>query len=792
MSILDGATFVVCDRRGDLDAETTETHGLFHDDMRHLSRFVLTLDGLAPTLLSIDDSAHYATQFFLVHPTGSVLDDAHFSVIRRRWINRGFQEEITVLSHCPDRVDLDLRIEIGADFADLFEVKEHLAKAGAGYERVTDEGLLLGYRRGTYLRETLITVDDPTCVFSPGGLHLAVSLPPAGRWSTTIHASVADVLGDIRPLPRTATSFDAAVTDHASHVDKWRQTFPTVTSDWSPLVSTYQQGIADLAALRLPASSGPEAVLPAAGLPWFMCLFGRDSIITSYQALPFAPEFAEATLRTLALMQARTVDDFRDAQPGKIMHEARGGELTAFEERPHSPYFGSVDATPLFLILLDEYERWTGDEALVHQLQRQARAALAWLDDQSERGGGYVRYERRNTKDGLENQCWKDSPNSILFADGSNSRPPRATCEVQGYVYDAKRRMARVARTFWGDASLADRLDRDAAELRERFNRDFWIAGREHFALALDGDDRQVDSLTSNVGHLLWSGIADDDKADACRRHLLGPRLHSGWGVRTMAEGEGGYNPVGYHNGTVWPHDNSLIAAGLARYGYRNDAAQLALGMLQASAHLRHRLPEAFAGYPRGLTAFPVEYPTACSPQAWAAGATFLFIRSLLGLEVDGRRLRADPALPAEIGFLDVVGLRGRWGRADVRSREATSASVDSGQATTLRQVLAEVATNADTTEVRQLGGSIRIDTADGPSWHVRVCDGRLQVSPSRHEADCVVSGSEEVLMRLYSGETTPLIAAMQGLVQVAGDSVVALRYGELIAAAGRAARSSD
>jgi glycogen debranching enzyme len=393
-------------------------------------------------------------------------------------------------------------------------------------------------------------------------------------------------------------------------------------------------------------------------------------LLTSLQALPFASELASTTLRALAATQGMRVDDFRDEQPGKIIHEIRLGEMTAFEERPHSPYFGAADSTPLFLVLLDETERWTGDAQLVHDLEDEARAALAWIDEHGDSNGdGYVDYERRNEKTGLENQCWKDSWNSIIFADGSLSRLPRATCEIQGYVYDAKIRSARLAREFWDDSALADRLEREAAELKRRFNADFWLSDREFFALAVDGDGRPVDSLTSNIGHLLWSGIVDDEKAEACARHLLSDRLFSGWGVRTMAVGEGGYNPIGYHVGTVWPHDNSLIALGLARYGFRAEAARIALGILEAAEYFAGRLPEAFAGYPRDLTAFPVEYPTACSPQAWATGAPLLLLRALLGLEPVGDRLLVDPALPRSFGRLELLDIPGRWGRVDAFGR---------------------------------------------------------------------------------------------------------------------------
>jgi glycogen debranching enzyme len=433
--------------------------------------------------------------------------------------------------------------------------------------------------------------------------------------------------------------------------------------------------VIDTAALRYFPILDPSGSMPAAGLPWFMAVFGRDSIIMSLQTVPFVPQLAATTLKVLAHRQGTRVDGFRDEEPGKILHESRLGEMTAFTERPHSPYYGSADGTPLFLVLLDEYERWTGDADLVRQLEPNARLALRWIDEYSDRlGNGYVSYQRRE-ETGLDNQCWKDSWNSILFRDGTLSKVPRACCEIQGYAYDAKMRCARLARKFWNDSAMADRLEREAAGLKARFNRDFWMPERECYALAIDGDLRQVDSITSNIGHLLWSGIVDDDKAPHVVRHLMGPKLFSGWGIRTMAEGEGGYNPIGYHVGTVWPHDNSIIAWGLSRYGYREESSTIASGILQAAKFFNYRLPEAFAGYPRRQTQFPVEYPTACSPQAWATGAPLLFIRTMLGLEPRGNRLTVDAALPPHIEWLEVCGIPGRWGTADAVGRRPTAPS---------------------------------------------------------------------------------------------------------------------
>jgi glycogen debranching enzyme len=401
-----------------------------------------------------------------------------------------------------------------------------------------------------------------------------------------------------------------------------------------------------------------------------MAMFGRDSILTSLQALPFAPELAATTLRALGDWQGSRVDDFREEDPGRILHEMRYGETAAFEEQPHSPYYGNADATPLYVVLLDEYERWTGDTRLVRELESNTRAALDWISAYGDRqGNGYVSYERRNTRNGLENQCWKDSWDSISYSDGRLPEFPRATCELQGYAYDAKVRGARLARQVWKDADYAAALEKQAADLKRRFNRDFWVEDRQYFALALDSDGSRVDALSSNIGHLLWSGIVDKTKAKAVVRHLLGPRLFTGWGVRTLAEGEQRFNPIGYHVGAVWPFDNSFIAWGLRRYGFKEEAARIAAGILDAAEFFQGRLPEAFGGYERSFTRYPVEYPTACSPQAWSTGTPLLLLRTMLGLEPMGEHLLVDPALPPQIGHVELLDIPGRWGHADAFGR---------------------------------------------------------------------------------------------------------------------------
>jgi glycogen debranching enzyme len=669
IKILDGNTFVVSDPNGDIEASATDPTGLFSFDTRFLSHWLMTLDGQRLNALSVDDLNYFEARFFLVPGTGTVYVDADLSVIRTRTVATGFREHVRVLNHRHEPVDLTIRFEADSDFADLFEVKDALKKKGK-YSKKTDGGkLTLVYERGPYARATVISANAKAKV-DERGLTFKVRIQPHKEWKAELEVAAT-------PLGATAAAFRESgrrngrqTRDMSKDLDRWVANAPRLESDWEPLRATYRRSLVDLAALRFSPLTAGKRSLPAAGLPWFMTMFGRDSIFTSLQALPFVPELAATTLVELGLRQGSRIDDFRDEDPGRILHEMRFGEMTAFEERPHSPYYGCADATPLYVVLMDEYERWTADRKLVRDFEPEARAALAWIDAYADlRGNGYIWYQRRNEETGLENQCWKDSWDSISYKDGRLPGFPRATCELQGYAYDAKTRGARLAREVWKDEALAKQLEREAADLKRRFNRDYWVEDGQYFALALDSEGGQVDALASNNGHLLWSGIVDKTKAKAVVGHLMGRRLFSGWGVRTLAEGEGRYNPIGYHVGTIWPFDNSFIAWGLRRYGYKAEAAQIAAGILEAAEFFDGRLPEAFGGYERSVTKYPVQYPTACSPQAWSTGAPLLFLRTMLGLEPLGDHLVVDPALPVEIGHLELLDIPGRWGRVDAFGR---------------------------------------------------------------------------------------------------------------------------
>jgi glycogen debranching enzyme len=683
VKILEGNTFVVSDERGDIEASLTDPTGLFSFDTRFLSRWVLTLNGERLNALSTDDLQYFETRFFLVPGTGTVYIDAKLSVIRQRAVGDGFFEALTILNHDDKAIDLTVKIEAGCDFADLFEVKDALEKKGKYYTRVEGDQLTLGYERGPFRRETSIAASQPARI-DEHGLSFSITVPAHGRWETDLRVVTAFLgVGGARISTKYGPDAHRARPNMERDLDRWLADAPKIHCDWESLQHTYHRSLVDLAALRFSPLSAEGRSLPAAGLPWFMTMFGRDSIFTSLQSLPFTPELAATTLRELGERQGSRVDDFRDEDPGRILHEMRYGEMTAFEERPHSPYFGCADATPLYLVLLDEYERWTGDTKLVRELEYEARAALRWIDEYADlQHNGYIWYRRRNEETGLENQCWKDSWDSISYRNGELPGFPRATCELQGYAYDAKMRGARLAREVWKDDDLADTLTHDAAALKRRFNRDFWVEDGQYFALALDSDGRQVDALASNNGHLLWSGIVDKAKARALARHLLGPRLFSGWGVRTLAEGEERFNPIGYHVGTVWPFDNSFIAWGLRRYGFKQEAAVVAAGILEAATYFDGRLPEAFGGYERSETKYPVQYPTSCSPQAWSTGAPLLLLRTMLGLEPRGDALVVDPVLPEQIGRLELLDIPGQWGRVDAFGR----GRVDTGRKVAARK----------------------------------------------------------------------------------------------------------
>jgi glycogen debranching enzyme len=656
--VLDGSTFFVSHRDG--DCPPSQETGYFSQDVRHLSTWRLLVDGRPIRLLTSRNDTYYSARVFGTLASAGVGHNPPVSIRRDRVVAGGLHEDLVVDNHGRSACSLTLELRVGADFADLFEVKNGQPKRGRLRSEPGERRLTLGYRHGGFRWATTVAVDQP-CQIGDDHLRFQVDLAPKERWRVCIDVTC-QIGAERRPPRRRCGDLERLQPDMPMSLEEWVDRAPRLETDFDPLRHIYRHTLTDLAALRFRPTRDREWSVPAAGLPWFMALFGRDSLITAYQTLPFHPELAQSTLRALAALQASERDDVADAEPGKLPHEVRRGELAALGEWP-SPYYGSHDVTPLFLIVLDEYERWTGDRDLVAELEPAARAALAWMEGPGDPDGdGYLEYRIRSPV-GLRNQCWKDSWNSICFADGHLAELPIATCELQGYAYAARQRLARLAREVWGDEALAERLERDAAALAECFQRDFWSERRGHYVLALDGDKQQVDAMTSNTGQLLWSGILAEDRAAGVVGRLMAPDMASGWGTRTMSTGDAAYNPIEYHNGTVWPHDTALIAEGLRRYGYREQASALAFGLLEAAAAFAYRLPEVFAGYPRADTGMPVEYPTACRPQAWAAGTPLLAIRTLLGLDMIEGRLHTNPVLPDGLGRLALRDIPVRGGR---------------------------------------------------------------------------------------------------------------------------------
>jgi glycogen debranching enzyme len=674
LTILEGSTFCICDERGDVAGQTG---GFFADDTRFLSVLKLTVNGATPLLLSSGKVEYFSAAFYLRNPLAGELDADELSIVRERFVGDGMQDRVVVQNQGMRRVSFELGFEFGTDFADILAVKDFDFALGDPLRAKPLPPLVEGGWDGEH--NQFLLDDEPTSkartqvILSRrgkaggSGVSYRIELDPRERWELRIDV-VYSLDGDIMVPQAAQRRFGDELTRVRESLAAWQLRVPQVRSTWEELSHAFSRSVSDLASLRMRGSNG-AGKLPAAGMPWFMTVFGRDTLITCLQTLLFGPELARSALEALAELQAREDDPESDAEPGKIVHEVRHGKAAKGWFRA---YYGTVDATPLYLILLSEVWRWTDDAALVRDLRGPALRALEWIERYGDRDGdGFIEYERR-TERGLENQSWKDSGDSQRFADGSIAEAPIAPCEVQGYVYDAKLRTAELAREVWRERELAERLEHEADELRKRFNAAFWTERRGgYYVLALDGEKRQVDSLCSNVGHLLWSGIVPQERVDAVTDALMGEGLWSGWGVRTMSMLDTGYNPLSYHNGTVWPHDNSLIARGLARYGRWSEAQRIVRRMMTAAAHFDYQLPEVFAGLSRSETLFPIAYPTAARPQAWAAGTPVLLLQVLLGLQPNRERhlleTKAPAELPSWVGSLRLSGIRAFYRQWDVR-----------------------------------------------------------------------------------------------------------------------------
>jgi glycogen debranching enzyme len=659
LTILEGSTFCISDDRGDIAADTS---GLFAHDTRFLSRLVLRVGASSPLLLSSGRVEHFRAAFYLRNGTTTGLPRDAISIARERFVGSGMQERITLRNESLERLEIDVALEAEADFADIISVKHHdfsLGDPELAQPLPPPAPTTHDEARGQ------LSIVDPRgdlgtrLVFSkPGRLEgnamtFALALESHERWDLSV--DVLPWLDDELEIFELDEERESA----SDVVAAWTLRVPRVRGGWESLRRSFDRSIADLAALRMRTGQFRRPLF-AAGMPWFMTVFGRDTAITSLQTLLLGPEIAMGALEALTELQAQEVDPTIDAEPGKIVHEVREGRCA---ETWFPRYYGSIDSTPLYLVLLAETWRWTDDASFAQRLREPALLALEWIDRYGDRDGdGFVEYSRMVDL-GLANQSWKDSGDSQRFQDGSFAEAPIAAVEVQGYVYDAKRGLAELAREVWRDQALAEKLEREADELRARFDEAFWVDERGgFFALALDGKKRRVDSRSSNMGHLLWSGIVLPERVGAVVDQLLSKELWTGWGIRTMASDAAAFNPISYHNGTVWPHDSALAAWGLARHGYVAEARRVGRALIEAAAHFDWSLPEVFAGYARDETPFPIAYPTAARPQAWAAGTPILLVRVLLGIEPDRERQRlistVTDELPSWLDGLRIEGVR--------------------------------------------------------------------------------------------------------------------------------------
>jgi glycogen debranching enzyme len=629
------ATFVRLDTAGGISGNRgTNPDGLFLRDARHLSRWQLTVDGTSPIALVPAEAATDDAATCVLTPQGTRDNPPAYTVFRRQTVSAGtLTDHLRLVSNLPEPVTARVDLTVDVDFADLFELRaddRHYPKPGSRYAaHATPDGLHFDYDRADWHARTTLTCHPaPDTVATAQGAEESTARTLSWHLRLDSHGE-AELHLTLRAHPHGLT-LDAPPVPHTH-----RQT-STGTDD---LNRACERGLADVDLLTIPVTGvdGDEVHVPAAGIPWFLTLFGRDSLLTSYFLLPYRPDTAAATLSALAATQGQRYDSFSGEQPGRIVHETRHGELAHFRQVPYGRYYGAVDATPLFLVLLHAHYETTNDRSLAQRLERHARKAVDWmLTDGGLEKHGYLVY----TPDpgGLVNQNWKDSAGAICFTDGTQAKGPIAVSEAQGYAYDALQRTAELAHKVWQDEPYAHRLRNAAARLRSRFTTDFWMAEADFPALALDGDGHQVDALASDAGHLLWSGILDAEHARQVGRRLLEPDFFSGWAIRTLAAGQKPYHPLSYHRGSAWPHDNAIIALGLARYKLAHEVDAVTDGLIAAAAHHGYRLPEVIAGYERSATTGPTPYPHSCSPQAWAAAAP-------LALRTARQQVRNEPRI---------------------------------------------------------------------------------------------------------------------------------------------------
>lgn len=651
VTLVEGSAFVICSPGGEMHPDVA--HGFFFRDTRFLSRWSLRINGEVPESLARSTPDPYSATFVArTHPKPGRAD-SNLMIERRRYVGRGMREDLIIRNFGEEPAYCAVELTYGADFVDLFAVKEGRATGqGDLAPDHVDGEIAFQHKNGSRRRSLRISFSEPAALDGTAA-RWEIIIPSRGSWNLCQQFSCGIDLDEIEPRWLCGQPIGRA--KPAERMAAWRRSVPVVDTEHDGLRTVLNRGAEDLGALRIFDPEFPERTVVAAGAPWFMTLFGRDSLITAWMALLVDPELALGTLQTLARFQGTEVRPGNEEEPGRILHEMRFGEASSLSLGGGTIYYGTADATPLFVMLLGELRRWGLAREAVDELLPHADRAIEWMQKFGDRDGdGYIEYQRTSDR-GLRNQGWKDSHDAIQFADGRLADPPIALAEVQGYTYGAY-----LARAFFaaeqGDSALATELRSRAAELKAAFNRDFWIEDKGWLAMGLDRDKKQIDALASNMGHCLWTGILDAEKADIVARKLVGPDLFSGWGVRTLGASMCGYNPISYHCGSVWPHDNAIIAAGLMRYGHVKEAHRVIMSMIDAAVAQGGRLPELFSGLDRMELPLVVSYPTSSSPQAWAAASPLLMLRTLLRLDpwVPRGKVWLHPAVPEQIGRLRV------------------------------------------------------------------------------------------------------------------------------------------
>ena len=653
LTINQGNTFMVTKQDGQISSEGEQ--GVFSNDTRFVSYYALFANGESWSRLNSAETAYYSTRIYLTNPEIETEDGTIAPGTLALTINRvadnGIHEDIDIINHGLQRVKFNLEIALRSDFADIYEVKaHHLMRRG---DIVTDwneakQELSTAYTNRDFRRRFIYQIQNATS--SPqvanGRINFVVELDPGAAWHSC-GFYILQIDGESNLVPPAECYHTSPMTEKLQQ--QWHQQATQITTAQEEIYRLYQRSLEDMGALRLyDHDLAPDVWIPAAGVPWFVSIFGRDSLIVSLQNMIVHHKFALGALKKLGDLQATTIDDWRDAQPGKILHELRVGELAHFNRIPHTPYYGTADATALYLIVLHETWKWTGDIQLLHDYRDVALRCLDWIDHYGDLDGdGFQEYQVRSSQ-GIENQCWKDSGDSVIYPDSSLVKSPKALCELQGYVFDAWMRMAEVFDAI-AEPDRAVELRQKARTLQAQFEQAFWCEDLGYYAFGLDPEKQPIRSIVSNPGHCLWSGIVSRDRAEQVVRRLMETDLWSGWGIRTLSAKHSSFNPNSYHCGSVWAHDNGIIAMGCKRYGYSTEANRIARGISEVASQFQsYRIPEAYSGIQAEKSAFPVQYIQANVPQAWALGSVFHLLQATLGLQADApnSKLYVDPDLP--------------------------------------------------------------------------------------------------------------------------------------------------